>query len=150
MKKSIALFMTAALLVMAQSTLLAQLRKVPAAVTEAFKKKYPNAENVEWNDKVTVFMASFSEGGTSYEARFSNKGEWKNTENEIAVADIPSAVNEGYQKSKFTEWEIQKAYKISVPGNKVEYRLHVKKSDLQQKNLLFSSDGRLLKDNITL
>lgn len=142
--------MTAVLLVMAQSTLLAQLRKVPAAVTEAFKKKYPSAENVEWSDKVTVFMASFSDGGTSYEARFSNKGEWKNTENEIAVSDIPAAVKDGYQKSKFTEYEIQKAYKISVPGDKVEYRLHVKKSDLQQKNLLFSSDGRLLKDNITL
>lgn len=150
MKKSIALFMTLALMVVVQNTLFAQLRKVPAAVTEAFKKKYPNAQDVEWKDKVTVFVAEFKEGASEYEARFTNKGEWKGTENELAVAQIPTAVKDGYDKSKYTDYEIINAYKIAVPGDKVEYRLHVKKSDLQQKNLLFSSDGKLLKDNITL
>lgn len=150
MKKSIALLMTIALLVVAQNTLFAQLRKVPAAVTEAFKKKYPNAQEVEWKDKVTVFVAEFKENGTEYEARFTNKGEWKSTENEIGVTDIPAEVKDGYSKSKFTDWEIDEAYKIHVPGDKVEYRLHIRKNDVQKKNLLFSSDGRLLKDNITI
>lgn len=150
MKKSIAVFMTAVLLVMAHTTLLAQLRKIPAVVTEAFKKKYPDAQKVEWNDKVTVFMASFSEGGNNYEARFTSKGEWKSTENEIGVTEIPGEVKEGFNKSKYTDWELANAYKIEIPGDKVEYRVHIKKSDLQKKNLLFSSDGRLLKDNITL
>lgn len=150
MKKSIALFMTIALLVVAQNTLFAQLRKVPAAVTEAFKKKYPNAQDVEWKDKMTVFVAGFKEGETEYEARFSNKGEWKSTESEIGVTDVPGEVKDGFSKSKYAEWELDEAYKIQVPGDKVEYRLHIRKSDLQKKNLLFSSDGRLLKDNITL
>lgn len=151
MKKSIALFMTIVMLVVAQNTLFAQLRKVPAAVTEAFKKKYPNAQEVEWKDKVTVFVAEFKEGGTEYEARFTSKGEWKSTENEIAVSDLPGAVNDGFKKSKYAEnWTIEDAHKIAVPGEKVEYRLHIKKNDVQLKNLLFSSDGRLVKDNITL
>lgn len=150
MKKSIALFMTVALMVVAQHTLFAQLRKVPAAVTEAFKKKYPNAQDVEWKDKVTVFVAEFKEGASEFEARFTNKGEWKSTENELAVTEVPAVVKDGYDKSKYTDYEIVNAYKIAVPGNKVEYRLHVKKSDLQQKNLLFNSEGKLLKDNITL
>ena len=28
----------------------AQIRKIPAEVTEAFKEKYPNTKNVEWKD----------------------------------------------------------------------------------------------------
>ncbi len=37
----------------------AQLRKVPADVTEAFKAKFPDAKNVEWKDKLTAFLASY-------------------------------------------------------------------------------------------
>ncbi|NML20682.1 hypothetical protein HHL16_07340 [Pseudoflavitalea sp. G-6-1-2] len=150
MKKSIALFLTAALLIVAQNTLFAQLRKVPAAVTEAFKKKYPKAENVEWKDKVTVFVAEFQEGKTEYEARFTNKGEWKSTENEIGVNDIPSTVKDGLRKSKYAEWEVESAHKIILPEDKIQYRVRIKKSDLQVKNLSFNEDGQLLKDNITL
>lgn len=150
MKKSIALFLTAALLIVAQNTLFAQLRKVPAAVTEAFKKKYPKAENVEWKDKVTVFVAEFQEGKTEYEARFTNKGEWKSTENEIGVNDIPSSVKDGLNKSKYAEWEVESAHKIILPEDKIQYRVRIKKSDLQVKNLSFNEDGKLLKDNITL
>jgi hypothetical protein len=36
------------------------------------------------------------------------------------------------------------------PGNITQYGIQVSKSDLQKKNLLFSSDGQLLKDNSTL
>jgi hypothetical protein len=41
-------------------------------------------------------------------------------------------------------------HKIALPGDKVQYRIEVGKSDLQKKNLLFNSEGRLLKDKITL
>ncbi len=129
----------------------AQIRKIPSEVTEAFKIKYPDASQVEWKDKLTNFVAVFKEDGIQYEARFNKKGDWKDTENEIDTDELPETVNEGYNKSKYAdEWKIEAAYKIVLPNEKVNYRVLARKSDLQKKNLLFNSEGRLLKDNVTL
>lgn len=132
------------------NNVLAQVRSVPATVTEAFKSKYPNASNVEWKDKLSAFVAVFDNNGGHYEARFSNKAVWQYTEQVIEESALPDAVKDGYNKSKWTEWKIEKVTKIELPGDKVQYRVLVVKSDLQKKNLLFSSEGRLLKDNSTL
>jgi hypothetical protein len=129
----------------------AQIRKIPAGVTEAFKDKYPNASQVEWKDKLTNFVAVFQDNGIQYEARFNKKGEWKDTENAIDTDELPEAVNEGYGKSKYAgDWKIEAAFKIQLPNEKVNYRVLARKSDLQKKNILFNSEGRLLKDNMTL
>jgi hypothetical protein len=127
-----------------------QIRKIPGAVTEAFKQKYPQAAEVEWKDKLTVFVASFLDDGVKYEARFNSKGTWQQTENETTEASIPSEVKDGLEKSKYAEWETTAFYHISLPDDKTQYRVSVKKNDIQKKNLLFSSEGQLLKDNITL
>lgn len=133
------------------NTVAAQIRKIPSEVTEAFKSKYPEATNVEWRDKLTNFVAVFQQEGIQYEARFNKKGEWKDTEWSIDTDELPEEVNEGYNKSKYAEdWKIESAYKIELPNGKVNYRVLARKSDLQKKNILFSSEGRLLKDNATL
>jgi hypothetical protein len=132
------------------NNVLAQVRKIPASATDAFKAKYPSASGVEWKDKLTGFVAAFDNNGGHYEARFSNKGAWENTEQGLSEGDLPAAVKDGHAKSKYSDWAVDKVTKIELPGDKVQYRVQVKKSDLQKKNLLFSSEGRLLKDNITL
>lgn len=132
------------------NNVLAQVRSVPATVTEAFKTKYPGASNVEWKDKLSGFVAEFDDNGGHYEARFNNKAVWQYTEQVIAESALPDPVKDGFNKSKWAEWKIDNVTKIELPGDKVQYRLHVVKSDLQKKNLLFNSEGRLLKDNITL
>lgn len=128
----------------------AQIRKIPAVVTDSFKEKYPDASGVEWRDKVSVFSAVFSKDGVSYEAKYNSKGEWLNTENIVAVDNLPSVIKEGLEKSKYAEWEIEKVHQVQLPDDNTQYRLLVGKTDLQKKNLLFSSQGRLLKDKITL
>lgn len=129
----------------------AQIRKIPAEVTDAFKEKYPDASSVEWKDKLTNFVAVFKQDGIQYEARFTKKGFWRDTENAIDTDDLPEEVSAGYGKSKYAEeWKIEAAYKIELPDDKVQYRVVARKSDLQKKNILFSSEGRLLKDNMTL
>lgn len=128
----------------------AQVRKLPAVVTEAFKKKYPNATNVEWHDKLTLFMATFDMDNEHYESRFSNKGVWQNTESELKTEELPAPIKDGYDKSKYAEWKMNSITKVELPGDKVQYRIVAEKTDIQKKNLLFSSAGQLLKDNITL
>ena len=71
----------------------AQIRKIPAEVTDAFKEKYPNASSVEWKDKLTNFVAVFTEDSIQYEARFNKRGVWKDTEHAIDTDELPAEVN---------------------------------------------------------
>ncbi|HEX4374612.1 MAG TPA: PepSY-like domain-containing protein [Puia sp.] len=128
----------------------AQFRKVPAEVTEALKSKYPDASNVSWKDKISVFVASFDMDNEKYEARFDEKGNWKSTTKEISKDALPEQVKDGWEKSKYADWDLNAVYSIELPDDVMQYRLQVSKSDIQKKNLLFNSDGKLLKDNITL
>jgi hypothetical protein len=128
----------------------AQFRKVPAEVTEALKTKYPDASNVSWKDKISVFVASFDMDNEKYEARFDEKGNWKSTTIEISKDALPEQVKDGWEKSKYADWDLNAVYSIELPDDVMQYRLEVSKSDIQKKNLLFNSDGKLLKDNITL
>jgi putative PepSY-like beta-lactamase-inhibitor len=128
----------------------AQFRKVPAEVTEALKSKYPDANNVSWKDKISVFVASFDMDNEKYEARFDEKGAWKSTTKEISKDALPGEVKDGWEKSKYADWDLNAVYSIELPDDVMQYRLQVSKSDIQKKNLLFNSDGKLLRDNITL
>ena len=136
--------------VLAVQTTSAQIRKIPAEVTEALKSKYPDASNVTWKDKITDFAANFEINNEKMEARFTSKGEWLNTDKEIMESDLPGEIKDGLNKSKYVDWEAKSFYRIDLPDNKIQFRIQVAKSGLQKKNLLFSSDGQLLKDNITL
>ena len=136
--------------IMLAGTASAQLRKIPSEVTDAFKAKYPTATNVSWKDKVTVFEADFKMDDDNYEARFNNKGEWQQSEKNITESDLPSAVNDGLQKSKYTDWEIKSVDKLTLKDESTQYRLLVKRGTLEKKYLFFDTDGKLLRDALTL
>ncbi len=127
-----------------------QIRKIPAEVTQALKDKYPNADNVSWKDKLSVFAASFEMNGEKYESKFTDKGEWKSTEKEISEDNLPAQVKDGFGKSKYADWELKEIYLIELPDDITQYKVHIMKSDIQKKNLFFNSDGQMLKDNIAL
>lgn len=130
----------------------AQFRSLPGAVTDSFKVKYPAAKDVSWSDKVSAFQATFTLGSDKMIARFSKDGQWQSATKTIAKDALPSAVKDGLSKSKYAgaEWEIRTVTVRYLPGNETQYIVLVQKSDIQKKNLTFSSEGRLLKDSNTL
>lgn len=149
MKRILALgFMVLGAVVFNNST--AQLRKVPAAVTEAFKEKYPATKNAEWKDKLSAFQVSYEMDGGKYNSKFTSKGEWLQTEKEIDEATLPADVKEGFDKSKFTAWELRSVTKIEDKDKLVQYRLLVRKSGVEKKYLYFNEEGKLVKDAITI
>ncbi|HWB94826.1 MAG TPA: PepSY-like domain-containing protein [Puia sp.] len=130
----------------------AQFRSLPGAVTDSFKVKYPAAKDVSWSDKVSAFQATFTQGGDRMVARFSKDGQWQSSTKTIAKDALPAAVRDGLSKSKYAgaEWEIRFVTVKYLPGEVTQYIVQVQKSDIQKKNLTFSSGGRLLKDSNTL
>jgi hypothetical protein len=138
------------LLLFTLNTAFAQLRKIPAEVTNSFSEKYAGATSVEWKDKLTGFTAHFSLNDTDYLATFSNKGAWESTEQSITESELPEEVEQGFQKSKYADWDIREVHRIELPGEQIQYRLEVRSGDIKRRNLSFSSEGRLLKDNLTI
>ena len=128
----------------------AQVRKIPAPVTDAFKAKYANATGVEWKDRLTSYSAIFQLDGKKHQAYFDDDGTWKQTDTEIAESELPAAVNNGFQKSKYAEWSLERAEKVEKNDGTIEYRVQVRKGDIRKKNLLFTPEGRMKKDKVTL
>ncbi len=148
--KKVMMIGAALVILSACNGLQAQLRKVPAEVTEAFKAKYPDTKNVEWKDKLSGFQASYEMDGVKYESKFSNKGEWQQTEKEIEEDALPASVKDGFGKSKYTAWDLKTVSRIENKDEVVQYRLFVRKSGVEKKYLYFNEDGKLVKDAITI
>ncbi|TKK66110.1 hypothetical protein FC093_17790 [Ilyomonas limi] len=133
----------------------AQLRKIPAEATNALKAKFPNAQKVEWKDKLTYFEASFDNNGIATTADFSNKGEWQQTETALTWEETPAAIKDGFKKSKYADaddWKMgDTVTKIVKSDNSTHYRIYVDKVDgIQKKYLYFNTNGQLEKDALTL
>lgn len=128
----------------------AQVRKIPAEVTDAFASRYPHASKVEWKDKLQYFEASFQLNGLDISADFSSKGEWQSSERLLSFDQLPDEVKDGFEKSKYADWNKKSVAEIQELGKPLEYKINVYKSDLQKKNLFFNTNGKLLKDNIAL
>jgi hypothetical protein len=129
----------------------AQIRKTPAAVTQAFEKQYPNASGVQYEDNLISVQVHFASDSGKMVAKYNGDGTWKETEREFNYDDLPADVKIGFDKSKYaTDWKVKETAIIYLPNNDMRYRVKVEKNDLQKKYLFFDKNGRLIKDSLTI
>lgn len=131
---------------------LAQIREIPKIVEETFANQYPNAEHVEFKDFVVKVQVEFEWKGDRMMATYTNKGLWKGSEKEWSFEKLPTEVKYGFEKSKFGDgaWEVEETAMLLLPGGSEQYRIEVRKSDVQKKYLFFNTTGRLLRTSVTL
>jgi len=113
----------------------AQIRKIPAEVTEAFKKQYQSASGASWSDKLSYFQVDFTMNGGTYLAKYDSKGGWKNSEQGIAAAQLPAQVKGGFDKSLYAskDWEVKECTVMYYPGAVTKYRILVRKNAIDKK-----------------
>jgi hypothetical protein len=129
----------------------AQFRSIPGSVTDSFKIRYPEAKTVTWRDQISYFEAKFTLDGEKITAKYGSKGEWQSSQKTITQEKLPASVKDGLSKSKYSpDWTIYSVTVRYLPGNITQYILRIGKGDISRKNLLFSSEGQLLKDGTTL
>ena len=128
----------------------AQIRKIPAEVTDAFAARYPHAEKVSWRDKISLFEAQFMLNGFEMSAGFNSKGDWRRTERKIKFSDLPDDVEDGFLKSKYADWAKGSVVEIDENSEPVVYRILVKKNGIQKKYLFFSASGKLNREALSL
>ena len=137
-------------IIFAGSLLHAQVRDIPQAVKDVFTHQYPGATDIEYKDQLVKVDVHFTLDGDKIIATYSNKGAWKGSEKEWSFDKLPDAVKDGFTKSKYADWDKEETTMLYIPGGTEQYRIKVKKNDVQKKYLFFNTKGRLLRESITI
>jgi uncharacterized membrane protein YkoI len=124
------------------------LDKVPKAVLDAVKQKYPGAELVsavkeEENGKV-VYEVVVKDKGQKIEAEFQPDGTLVGVEKEIAAKDLPKAVADAIE-AKFPNATIKRAEEATA-GDKVTYEVILVTADNQRYLLELDSKGKITEE----
>jgi hypothetical protein len=130
------------------------IEKVPEKVTNAFASRYPSVQVRNWVVKNNVYTATFIWGDKKNTACFDSACEWIKTETMIpGTKALPAAVKQGFLKSQFAIWYIEKMGKHET-AKKTLFRFFMNNGNLLdgdhhdaflKKCLLdFSTDGELL------
>lgn len=110
-------------------------KSAPAAVREAFSKKFPNVSDVDWGkENANEWEAEFEQNGSETSANFRTDGAWLETEVEIQVADLPVPVQSALKGKK-----IKEAARIERADGSTVFEAEVRKKDW-----LFDAAGKRL------
>jgi len=127
-----------------------QLREIPKIVEETFSNQYQGATNIDFKDQLVRVDVYFDLEGEKMVASYTNKGLWKETQKEWSYVKLPDEVQDGLEKSRYADWDIEDLILLYLPGGIEQYRIKAKKSDVKKKYLYFNPKGRLLRESVTL
>ena len=115
-------------------------KNVPANVSAAFAKLYPNVKDAKWHKEEGYYEAKFMEDGKEMAVHLDRTGELLQREYYIKATELPQNVqnylNEHYPKANYSE-----ASKMVNPKGVIHYEVEVK-----EKELLFDQEGTFLKE----
>jgi hypothetical protein len=115
-------------------------QNVPETVKSAFSKIFPNTAVKKWDKEGGNYEANFTKDGKTMSATFDAQGNWKETETDIKIGELPPAVLD-YVKINYKGASIKEASIVSNPAAKKMYEAEVKGKDL-----LFDENGKFLKE----
>jgi hypothetical protein len=127
-----------------------QIREIPIGVKDAFTAQYPEAQKVNYDDKLVYVLVHFTKQDSASTARYTSKGIWQWTETAVPFTSLPQQVQDGFNKSKYLGWQVDHSFLVDLPGKLIRYKLQVEKSTVQKRNLYFNTRGRMISDNITM
>lgn len=126
--------------------------KVPKAVVEAVKQKYPSAKATgyeeEKEDGKVNYEVDLQNGAQEMEVELSADGKVLAEEVRVEPKDVPEAVTKALQSSPHGKGKVEKAEKVTLtdkPGAEF-YELYVAEG-AKRTQLLFDKEGKLVKQS---
>lgn len=122
---------------------------VPVAVLNTLETKYPNVSRAEWESKRGYYVAEFWQEGMDTHVWIDSKAAWRMTELDFGVNIqlLPEAVRNAFQSGQYADWRVDDIDKYERP-NDVFYLIEVETKGQSDRNLYFSENGTLLKDEV--
>lgn len=132
----------------------ADLDKIPKAVMDALKAKFPKAEIDKWTKEkesgVDVYDIEFKQEGRKFEADIKEDGTIVNWEKEIAAKDLPEAVTKAVDKKypKSTMKEVMEVTEVKDKKEQLEgYEIVLVTADKKDVEVTVAPDGKILEDS---
>ncbi len=117
---------------------------VPEAVKTAFKQRFPQVKKVEFDrERNGEYEAEFKENGVKMSANFTADGIWRETETEIKVAELPTAVTQAIA-AKYPKAKVVGAAKIETADKGTHYEADLK-TGAKKSEILFDEAGNVVK-----
>ena len=144
MKKQLLLLVTAVLAAGAAQAQKLAAAQVPAAATATFKKTFPTVKTVKWEKEGADYEAGFDMGKAEMSAVITAAGVLKETETEMAVAQLPAPVQKTLATS-FKAYKITEAAKIvTAATGTTTYEAEISQAG-KHRDVLFNADGTEVK-----
>jgi len=115
--------------------------QVPAPVTSALTKAYPNAEKTKWKLKDDVYHADFKIAKDKYDVWFDKTGKVTKRKYEISSKDLPAAIQATLTK-EYSAYTVHDAEKTEAKGVST-YKVELKKAG-EERKITFGEDGKVV------
>jgi hypothetical protein len=113
----------------------------PQQVVDAFKSKFPNAEEVRWEKEGDLaWEAEFEVDEIDQSAVFSSDGKWQETEKEMNISDLPAPIAESFRKN-FPKAKMKNAEQIEHAQKGMMYEIEYRVG-FRMKEELYTADGK--------
>jgi uncharacterized membrane protein YkoI len=125
------------------------LDKLPKAVVDAVKEKFPKAEllsaDKEKEDGKTLYEVAIKDGKQKIDVTVTPEGKIVAIEKEIAASDLPKAVVEALE-SRYPKATIQKAEEITKEDKVAVYEMVIVTADKKKLEVSFDPKGKFLEE----
>jgi hypothetical protein len=130
------------------------LDKIPKAVMDALKAKFPKAKISKWTKETekgkVVYDIEFKEDGKKAEADIEEDGTVQNFEKEFDAKDLPRAVTEAVEK-KYPKAKMKEVMEITEIKDKKEvhggFEITLETADKKSVEVTVARDGKILEDS---
>lgn len=118
--------------------------KVPEALSQALKTKYPSATHIEWEQKGNFYVADCRVDGKEKDVWYNAKAEWQLTETDLQWNDVPGTVQTSFENSEYAAgWQRDDFDLLEYPLEPMVYVIEVEKGN-QELQLFYSQEGNLI------
>ncbi len=90
---------------------------IPEAVDSAFKAKFPDVTDVNWENEENMWEASFKDGDKTMEVCFNEVGEWMETETAVQAEALPAGVMDSLM-AMYPDYEVEEIEAVEKPDFK--------------------------------
>ena len=140
MKKQLLLAATTMLIAGAAQAQKLAAAQVPAAATATFQKTFPTVKTVKWEKEGADYEAGFDMGKAEMSVVITAAGVLKETETEMAVAQLPASVQNTLATS-YKAYKITEAAKIvTAATGTTTYEAEISRAG-KHRDVLFNADG---------
>lgn len=119
----------------------------PANVAAAFKKMYPQANDIAWSADDGYYCANFVMNGFTKNVWFNVQGQWEMTQTDLVGLDrLTPAVYNAFTFSPYASWVVEDVTMVEFPKWQAILVIEVGQANVDIKyQLFYTPKGMLLK-----